>query len=101
MLIGNPLNNLSVLQSPASDQKQSQKQAQQDLERPSQEQQARVPVQELMRLGEVKQVERLEALDRTENLSLKSKEAIQQYQETEEASRSFGGGELLGIDVYV
>ena len=91
MLIGNSLNSVSPLPSSQSEQ----------LERPTQEQQARVPVQELMRQGEVRQVERLEALNRTENLSLRSKEAIQQYQKTEEAGRSFDGGELLGIDIYV
>lgn len=99
MLIGNSLNSVSPL--PSSQSEQKQKQTQKELERPTQEQQARVPVQELMRQGEVRQVERLEALNRTENLSLRSKEAIQQYQKTEEAGRSFDGGELLGIDIYV
>ena len=106
MLIGNPLNSLPQLPSSPGGQKQAPKQVQQELERPSQEQQARVPVQEVIRANELRQTERLEELNRTENLSLKSREAIQQYQKTEEAGRSFDGGglpggELLGIDVYV
>ena len=101
MQIGNPSINLIPLQPGGVDQKPNQRQAQQELERPSREQQAVLTVQELIRKGELKQIEQLESINRSENLSLKSKEALQQYQATEEAGQQIADGELLGIDIYV
>lgn len=103
MQVINSPNVLVPAKASSSEQKLDQKQTQQApaVEAPSAQQRETLPMQELFRAGELRQIERLEALDRSENLSLKSKDALQQYQATEQAGQSYAGGELLGIDIYV
>lgn len=101
MQITNSSINPLTQQGSLAEQKQDAKQAQRELQEPSREKQATVPVQELYRKGELKAAERLEALDRAENVSPQAREALNQYQKTEQAGLEYEGGELVGIDVFV
>ncbi|KZZ57200.1 MAG: hypothetical protein MK096_08090 [Oleiphilaceae bacterium] len=100
MQVGNPSINLTSLQPGATEKRQDQKQAQQVLEAPMAD--ARVVASpEVLREAELRQVERLEQLQRSENLTGRNKQALQEYFATEQAGQSYQGGELLGIDIYV
>jgi hypothetical protein len=57
--------------------------------------------QELIRKGELRQLDRLQSAASLEKSDFKTQQAISEYQNTYEASQELEGGTLVGIDLYV
>jgi hypothetical protein len=57
--------------------------------------------QELIRKGELKQLDRVQSAESLEKSDFKTIKAISEYQNTYEAAQEYEGGVLVGIDLYV
>lgn len=100
-IINNPLNPAQIQSGQSAQNKSARDDQRKEAEERSEPVNAIVPVQELIRAGEVRQVERIQSSSQLENLPLQSRQALSEYQNTQDASREYEGGVLVGIDIFV